>query len=134
MKYLSILKGFALIAILTTSTKTAYAQPSLQDSICLDVKDYDKLLNVGVAWLECDSVRTIQSLVIQKQASSIENLWSIHLNDSILALSDAQRIEILSTEITEKNKLLKSEKLRRWISVGSSIIVTAIVTNRITRK
>ena len=134
MKYLSILKGFALIAILTTSTKTAYAQPSLHDSICLDVKDYDKLLNVGVAWLECDSVRAIQSLVIQKQASSIENLWSIHLNDSILALSDAQRIEILSTEITEKNKLLKSEKLRRWVSVGSAIIVTAIVTNRLTRK
>ena len=90
-------------------------------------------MNVGLAWVECDSSLTIQSLVIQKQESTIKMMEEIHQNDSIIMIADKKRINIMTHEIAQKDRIIKSEKIRRWVSVGSSVFVTAIVTARLTR-
>lgn len=112
------------LLMIAGQAKTAYSQPLSADTVCLSNTDYTFLVNGLVNGAKCDSLynREQAKTDLLKEAND-------ELKAALLSMQDAADLyevekQTFTGRLEEKDKEIKSQKVRRIASIITTVIVS----------
>lgn len=124
MKSTNFLMTALFLLMIAGQAKTAYSQPLSADTVCLSNTDYTFLINGLVKGAQCDSLYAIEQAKVELFKEANKELKTALLDlQQVNELYESEK-QTFTGRLEEKDKEIKSQKVRRIASIITTVIVS----------